>query len=87
MGEFITYILYSIDYDKIYIGYTSNLEQRLISYNHLTTKGFTIKYRPWILVYKEIYHSKQEAMQREKQLKTANGRKFVREITASLKTS
>jgi len=87
VGEFITYILYSIDYDKIYIGYTSNLEQRLISYNHLTTKGFTIKYRPWILVYKEIYHSKQEAMQREKQLKTANGRKFVREITASLKTS
>ena len=87
MGEFITYILYSIDYDKIYIGYTSNLEQRLLSHNQLATKGFTIKYRPWILVYKEIYHSKQEAMLREKQLKTANGRKFVREITASLKTS
>jgi len=48
---FTTYVLYSEKHDKIYIGYTSNLHQRLISHNELATKGWTIKFRPWKLMY------------------------------------
>ncbi len=75
---FTTYVLFSERYDKIYIGYTSDLESRLLSHNTLATKGWTIKFRPWILVYKEEFETKKEAMIREKQLKSAKGREFIR---------
>ncbi len=77
---YTVYVLYSKQYDKIYIGYTSNLEGRLRSHNELATKGWTIKYRPWELVYKEEFSDKSSAMRREQQLKTHKGRDFVRSL-------
>ncbi|MAO63802.1 MAG: endonuclease [Balneola sp.] len=74
---FTVYTLYSPKYDKIYVGYTSNLEQRLLSHNKLGKKGWTIKYRPWELVFTEAFETKKEAMMREKQLKSAKGREYV----------
>ena len=71
------YVLYSKSYDKIYIGFTSNLEQRLLSHNELGKKGWTIKFRPWQLIHIEVFQFKQDAMKREKQLKTATGRNFI----------
>jgi len=41
--NYTVYTLYSPDYDKIYIGYTSDLESRMISHNEKGTKGWTIK--------------------------------------------
>ena len=74
---FTVYVLYSKDFNKIYIGFTSDLEQRLLSHNELGKKGWTIKFRPWQLIYKEEYSEKSDAMKREKQLKTATGRNFI----------
>ncbi|MBI3519120.1 MAG: GIY-YIG nuclease family protein, partial [Bacteroidetes bacterium] len=74
---FTVYALYSEKHHKIYIGYTSNIEQRLLAHNELETKGFTLKYRPWKVMYTEAFDEKSEAMKREKQLKTAKGREFV----------
>ena len=74
---FNVYVLYSKNFDKIYIGFTSDLEQRLLSHNELGKKGWTIKFRPWQLIYKEEYSEKSDAMKREKQLKTATGRNFI----------
>jgi len=71
------YALYSPDYDKIYIGRTSNFEQRLISHNEKGTKGWTVKYRPWKVVFTEHFQTKEEAIRREKQLKTSRGRAYV----------
>lgn len=71
------YALYSHSFNKIYIGYTSNLNERLLSHNELATKGYTIRYRPWVLIYTEEYSTKKEAMAREKQLKSAKGREFI----------
>jgi len=73
-----TYILYSKKFDKIYIGCTSNLEARFISHNELGTKGWTIKFRPWEIVHTEEFHSKREALDREKQLKGGKGREWIR---------
>ena len=74
---YTVYVLYSPNFNKIYIGYSSNIEERLNSHNHLATKGYTIKYRPWELFYTEIFDTKAEAMKREKQLKSAKGREFI----------
>ena len=77
---FTVYVLYSQSHNKIYIGYTSNLEQRLLSHNGLGSKGWTKNYRPWILVYSETIDLKKDAMKREKELKTAAGRRFIWDI-------
>ncbi|MCO6500758.1 MAG: GIY-YIG nuclease family protein [Vicingus serpentipes] len=74
---FTVYALYSQKHNKIYIGYTSNIVQRLLSHNKLGTKGYTIKYRPWEVVFTEDYKTKEEAILREKNLKSAIGREFV----------
>ena len=74
---FTVYVLYSQSYKKIYIGYTSSLEERFKSHNELATKGWTIKFRPWEIVYKEIFESKVDAMRREKELKSAKGREWI----------
>jgi len=75
---FTVYILYSEKHDKIYIGYTSNLEERFKYHNELGTKGWTIKYRPWKVIYTERFNTKKEAMKREKKLKGGQGRKWIR---------
>ncbi|MCX2744460.1 GIY-YIG nuclease family protein [Mangrovivirga sp. M17] len=75
---FTVYVLYSEQYDKLYIGYTSDLEDRILSHNQKATKGFTIRYRPWKLIHTEELDSKTLAIKREKQLKSSRGRDFIR---------
>ena len=74
---FTVYVLHSIKFNKIYIGFTSNLEARFISHNELGTKGWTKPYRPWEILHTEIFDEKSAAMKREKYLKSARGREFV----------
>jgi putative endonuclease len=76
--RFSVYVLHSQTFDQIYIGYSSNLEGRLMSHNELATTGWTVRYRPWILIHTEKFETKKEAMTREKQLKSAKGREWIR---------
>ena len=78
MEEFVVYILYSRKYKKRYTGYTSNLIQRFYSHNFLSKKGFTIRYRPWEVVYVEYFNTKEEAKSREKFLKSGQGRAWIK---------
>ena len=73
------YVLHSSLYDKIYIGYSSDAGVRFIYHNQGPDKGWTRRYRPWCLIWMELCLSKKEAMTREKQLKSARGRKWIRE--------
>jgi putative endonuclease len=59
---------------------TSNLEQRFISHNELSKKGWTKNFRPWKIIYQEKYELKEQAVEREKQLKSAAGRNFIWEF-------
>ncbi len=77
---FNVYVLYPEKYNKIYVGTTSNLEERFKSHNELGTKGWTIKFRPWMILYTEEYEEKSLALLREKQLKSAQGRLFIRSL-------
>jgi putative endonuclease len=74
---YTVYILHSPTYNKIYIGYTSNMAQRFLSHNELSPKGWTARFRPWNILYTEEYQSKTEAMQRERFLKSGQGREFT----------
>ncbi|MEE1884976.1 GIY-YIG nuclease family protein [Pedobacter flavus] len=80
---YTVYVLYSSKFKKIYIGYTSNLQQRLLSHNLIANKGYTTKFRPWNVIYTEIFDLKNLAIIREKQLKTAKGRLFIWELINS----
>lgn len=80
MSQFVTYVLYSSKFDIIYIGFTSNLVSRFHSHNQFSSKGFTKKYRPWVVIEVEFHSSKLEACTREKFLKSGIGRKYIHEV-------
>ena len=73
------YILFSSTFHKHYTGFTSSLEQRLLSHNELG-KGWTAKFRPWVLIYTKDFNTKSEALAYEKWLKTGVGRDFIKTI-------
>jgi putative endonuclease len=74
---FHVYVLYSSKFNKIYIGYSKDLKNRFLSHNQLATKGYTVKYRPWVIAFTEEFESKSQAVKREKQLKSSRGRAEV----------
>ena len=75
---FTVYVLFSEDFDKIYIGYTADLEQRFLSHNKISKKGWTVNFRPWKIIHTETFQTKKEALIREKQLKSSRGRHWIR---------
>jgi putative endonuclease len=80
---YYTYVLYSSRFNKIYVGFSSDLQNRLLAHNDLQNTGWTSQYQPWIIFYSEEYTTKSEAMKREKQLKTSRGRAFIWEMVNS----
>ncbi len=72
------YVLYSFSGDRLYIGETESLISRFYSHNKLSNKGFTTRYRQWFVILVEFYQTKQEALKREKELKSGQGREWIR---------
>jgi len=69
---YFVYILKSLRDNKYYIGSTSNVEARLAYHN--AGRQRSTKHRiPFELVYKEEYPTKEEALRREKQIKSYKG--------------
>jgi putative endonuclease len=66
-----------------YIGYTEDLTKRLGQHNSGMSK-YTSRDSDWRLVYKEEYHTRAEAMRREKWLKSGLGREFLNRIENEL---
>ncbi|WP_066755748.1 GIY-YIG nuclease family protein [Crocinitomix algicola] len=81
--HFAVYVLYSDNFDKIYIGYTSNLIQRIYYHNN-GHKGYTKNFRPWKVIHVEIFLSKTLAIKREKMLKGSKGRMWIKIFLAAL---
>jgi len=58
---------------------TNNLDRRLKEHNsgkHFYTK----RHCPWVMIYNEKYDNLKEARKREKYLKSASGRKLIKEL-------
>lgn len=65
------------------VGFTENLERRISEHNSGKTKS-TKGYIPWILVYKEIYTTREKARSREKFLKSGIGKTIIKEYLKNL---
>ena len=76
---YYTYVIYSEDYDRRYIGHTSNLEARL-KYHNAGKVRSTKPWQPWRLVYTEKFETRADAVKRERYLKTGWGRLWLDKI-------
>ncbi len=70
---FYVYILKSKLDNKLYTGFSSNLKQRLLEHNRGEVES-TKNRRPVELIYYEAYKEKDNALKREKFLKTTKGK-------------
>ncbi|SFE06875.1 putative endonuclease [Flavobacterium phragmitis] len=77
--KFVVYILFSESKNRYYIGFTSNLEERLIRHNQ-KSKGFTGNVNDWKVVYTENYEIKETAHKRELQIKSWKSRIKIEEL-------
>jgi len=79
---YFSYILYSNQRDRYYIGSCSNLEERIKKHN-TNHKGFTGKTGDWILRYKETFNTVEEARKREAEIKKWKSRKLIEKLIGS----
>lgn len=81
---FHVYVIYNRIRNKIYIGHTDNIDNRIQRHNGILknkAKSFTSKNNGfWKLIYKESFKTRKEAIKREKELKSYQGRKFFRSL-------
>ncbi len=80
--KFYLYIIYSARIDKYYIGHSADLEHRLARHN-TKHKGFTAKAKDWKIVYTEEYPSKEDAYERERQIKSWKDRDKIQALIDS----
>jgi putative endonuclease len=79
--KFFVYILYSNSHNKSYVGFTSNMDERLIFHNNSENKkSYTYDFRPWIVIYTEEFETIEKAMLREKWFKSGVGRELKAKI-------
>ena len=75
---FYVYMLKSKSIKPVtYVGYTSNIKKRINLHNSGKGAKFT-RGRKWVLIYKEKFKSKKEAISREYYIK--NNRKIINKI-------
>ncbi|MFN7119930.1 MAG: GIY-YIG nuclease family protein [Saprospiraceae bacterium] len=75
---FYSYILKSLLNSKHYYGHTANLEKRLLTHNAGRVR-YTKAYRPWEIIFTEMFPTKAEAFKREQFYKSIEGYKFLKE--------
>jgi len=81
-GCFFVYAI-RCDDDSIYIGHTDNLQRRWNEHCAGQGADWTKSRRPIRIVHYEEYASREEAVAREKELKTTNGRRWLKEEIAA----
>ena len=76
MEQYYVYFMANRSNTTLYVGVTNDLERRVIEHRTYDGKSFTSRYKCHKLVYYEEYSSIDEAIAREKQIKSWNrGRK------------
>ena len=74
---YFTYVLRSQKDGRLYIGYTENLDKRILEHNSGKVKS--TKYRiPLNLVYYEVCRNQEDALHREKYLKSTYGHRYLK---------
>lgn len=73
---YIVYVLKSLSAKKSYVGFTNNIKERLRQHNS-GQNYYSKRYMPWKLIYKEEFEKREEAIKKEKYLKSASGRRII----------
>ena len=77
--EYYVYILRSQrNEERFYIGYTTDLKERLKDHANPDNKSYTKSYAPWKLKTYIVFDNKNMAQQFELYLKTQSGRAFLK---------
>jgi len=84
MKLYFVYILLSLKDNKLYTGFTANIRKRVKQHNNGEVES-TWKRRTLILLYFEVYSNKEDALKREKYLKS--GGRARRNIRIQLEES
>lgn len=79
---FNLYILYSHKRDRYYVGHTADLLGRLRAHNS-NHPGFTGNTRDWIVVYKELFETRELADEKEREIKKWKSRKLIEKLVGS----
>ena len=79
---YFVYVLRSLRTGRSYVGFTTNLLQRLAQHNSGITKS-TKNRGPWELVHQEVFQTRAEAMRRERYWKSGRGREELKPIVDS----
>jgi len=79
------YIIESQLDKSFYIGFSENLETRLLQHNN-GESTYTARKIPWKLVYYEEFDNKKEALIREKFLKRQKNTKFYKSLLNEFQT-
>jgi len=74
---FFVYILQSLKDNKLYIGYTTNLEKRINQHNNGEVAS-TKPRRPLKLIFYEAYLDQKDALRREDYFKTTKGKRSLK---------
>ena len=77
MIYYYTYVLQSSVDNNFYVGYTKDLIKRIEQHNKGNVASTKMR-RPLKLVYFEVCFNQKDALHREKYLKTAYGKRFIK---------
>ena len=81
---YIVYILYSKKLSRYYIGYTADLERRLLEHN-TGVSTYTSKANDWVLRYQESFLTREAAHKRELAIKKKKSVKYIEWLINSSK--
>jgi len=70
------YVLKSLKDNKFYIGYTNDLRKRVELHNAGRVESTKLR-KPFDLIYYEASQNKEDALKREKYLKTTYGHRYI----------
>jgi len=84
-GVFYVYAI-ACEGGSYYIGQTDNLPQRWREHVSGKAADWTKKHKPRYIAHHEVFTSREEAVAREKELKTTNGRRWLKKAIAEGRT-
>lgn len=74
---YYVYVLRSFEDKKFYIGYTADIERRITEHLRGQTHS-TARFNNPVLIFYEVFLSKEDALRREQYFKTTKGKKTLR---------
>jgi putative endonuclease len=76
---FYVYAIKSVNRNYIYVGLTSNLERRFVEHNNGENRS-TKAYKPFVIIFSELFETREKAREHEKYLKSGVGKEFLKRL-------